>query len=163
VGSVKTDGVDLAGSFHFGTAFSFYDAVSYNRSRYQDSYFSGTTLIPTAGKTVPNTPEWMNKFVATLKPGADVEVQLTVDYVGKRYATFTNDLGVAAYFLLGLNVSGKVPLPAGFLKNLRWTVSATNLPNREGALQAVVGQPSGSYATYLIPLRMAFLTLKADI
>lgn len=163
VGSVKTDGVDLAGNFHFGTAFSFYDAISYNRSKYQDSYFSGTNLIPTAGKTVPNTPEWMNKFVATFKPGANVEAQLTGDYVGKRYATFTNDLGVAGYFLLGLNVSGKVPLPAGFLKNMRWTVSVTNLLNREGALQPVVGQPSGSYATYPIPPRMGFLTLKADI
>jgi iron complex outermembrane receptor protein len=163
VGSVKTDGVDLAGTFHFGRAFSFYDALSYNRSKYQDSYFSGTTLIPTAGKIVPNTPEWMNKFVATLKPGADIEVQLTGDYVGKRYATYTNDLGVPGYFLLGLNVSGKVPLQTGFLKNMRWTVSSTNLLNREGPLQPVVGQPSGSYATYPIPPRMGFITLKADI
>jgi outer membrane receptor for ferrienterochelin and colicin len=163
VGSVKTDGVDLAGTFHFGRAFSLYDALSYNRSKYQDSYYSGTTLVPTAGKIVPNTPEWMNKFVATLKPGGDIEVQLSGDYVGKRYATYTNDLGIPGTFLLGLNVSGKLPLSTGFLKNVRWTVSATNLLNREGALQPVVGQPSGSYATYPIPPRMGFITLKADI
>lgn len=163
VGSVKTDGVDLAGTFHFGRAFSFYDAISYNRSKYQDSYYSGTTLIPTAGKLVPNTPEWMNKFVATVKPGADIELQLSGDYVGKRYATYTNDLGIPGYFLMGLSVSGKVPLSTGFLKNVRWTVSATNLLNREGPLQPVVGQPSGSYATYPIPPRMGFITLKADI
>src|SRR5207253_361309 len=101
-------------------------------SKYQDSYYSGTTLIPTAGKIVPNTPEWMNKFVATLKPGGELEVQLTGDYVGKRYATYTNDLGIPGYFLLGLSVSGKLPLSTGFLKNIRWTVSATNLLNREG-------------------------------
>lgn len=163
VGSVKTDGVDLAGTFHFGRAFSFYDAISYNRSKYQDSYYSGTTLIPTAGKLVPNTPEWMNKFVATYKPGADIELQLSGDYVGKRYATYTNDLDIPGYFLMGLSVSGKVPLSTGFLKNVRWTVSATNLLNREGPLQPVVGQPSGSYATYPIPPRMGFITLKADI
>ncbi len=163
VGSVKTDGVDLAGTFHFGRAFSFYDAISYNRSKYQDSYYSGTTLIPTAGKLVPNTPAWMNKFVATYKPGADIELQLSGDYVGKRYATYTNDLDIPGYFLMGLSVSGKVPLSTGFLKNLRWTVSATNLLNREGPLQPVVGQPSGSYATYPIPPRMGFITLKADI
>ncbi|QJE03269.1 TonB-dependent receptor plug domain-containing protein [Massilia forsythiae] len=163
VGSVKTDGVDLAGTLHFGRAFSFYDALSYNRSEYQDSYYSGTTLVPTAGKTVPNTPKWMNKFVATVKPGADVELQLSGDYVGRRYATYTNDLDIPGYFLMGLSVSGKVPLSAGFLKNLRWTVSATNLLNREGPLQPVVGQPSGSYATYPIPPRMGFVTLKADI
>lgn len=163
VGSVKTDGIDLAGTFHFGRAFSFYDAISYNRSKYQDNYLSNDKPVQTAGKFVPNTPEWMNKFVATWKPGADIELQLTGDYVGKRYATYTNDLDVPGYFLMALGVSGKVPLPAGFLKNLRWTVSATNLLDRKGPLQPVVGQPSGSYATYPIPPRMGFITLKADI
>jgi hypothetical protein len=165
VGDVKTDGVDLAGTLHFGRAVSFYDAVSYNRSKYQDSYTSGTTLVPTAGKTVPNTPEWMNKFVATAKLGtsADIEAQLSGDYVGKRYATYTNDLGVPGYFLMGATVSGKVPLSTSWLKNLRWTLSVTNLLNREGPLQPVVGQPSGSYATYPIPPRMGFITIKGDI
>jgi outer membrane cobalamin receptor len=162
VGTVKTDGVDVAGTFHFGRAFSFYDGISYNRSKYEDSYLSGTTVVPTAGKTVPNTPEWMNKFVATAKFG-DVETQLSGDYVGKRYATYTNDLNVPGYFLMGLSVSGKVPLSIAYLKNLRWSVSVTNLLNREGPLQPVVGQASGSYATYPIPPRMGFFTLKADI
>jgi iron complex outermembrane recepter protein len=165
VGTVKTDGIDVAGTFHFGRAFSFYDGISYNRSKYEDSYLSGTTVVPTAGKTVPNTPEWMNKFVATAKFGgaADVEAQLSGDYVGKRYATYTDDLQVPGYFLMGFGVSGKVPLSIASLKNLRWSVSVTNLLNREGPLQPVVGQASGSYATYPIPPRMGFFTLKADI
>jgi iron complex outermembrane receptor protein len=162
VGSVKTDGLDLAGTLHFGRDFSFYDAISYNRSKYQDSYTTGTTLVPTAGKFVPNSPQWMNKFIASANFG-DNEIQLAGDYVGKRYATYTNDLDVAGYFLASLNVSGKVPLALGFLKNPRWTVSVTNLANRQGALQPVVGAASGSYATYPIPPRMGFLTLKADI
>lgn len=162
VGSVKTNGVDMAGTFHFGRDFSFYNAISYNRSKYQDSYMSGTSLIPTAGKTVPNTPEWMDKFVVSANLGG-TEVQLLGDFVGKRYATYTNDLDVPGYLLLGLNVSGKVPLLSGLLKNPRWSVSVTNLANREGVLQPVVGQASGSYATYSIPPRQAFLTLKADI
>lgn len=163
VGSVKTDGVDFGGTLHFGRNFSFYDAISYNRSRYQDSYLSGTTLVPTAGKTVPNTPEWMNKFVATFKPGAGIEMQLQGDYVGKRFATYTNDLNVGSYFLLGLNVSGAVPMAPSFFKNLRWAINVTNLADRKGVLQPNVGQASGSYATYPIPPRMGFLTLKADI
>ena len=165
VGDVKTDGVDLAGTLHFGRAFSFYDAVSYNRSEYKNSYYSGTALIPTAGKTVPNTPKWMNKFIASAKFGgaADLEAQLSGDYVGRRYATYTNDLDVAGYFLMGLSVSGKLPLAPGFIKNLRWNVNVTNLVNRQGVLQPVVGQPSGSYATYPIPPRMGFITLKGDI
>jgi iron complex outermembrane receptor protein len=162
VGSVKTDGVDLAGTLHFGRDVSFYDAVSYNRSTYQDNYASGTTVVQTAGKAVPNSPQWMNKFVASATFG-DTEAQLMGDFVGKRYATYTNDLGISSYFLLGLNLSGKLPLPGGFLKNARWNLNVTNLANRQGALQPVVGAASGSYATYPIPPRQAFLTLKVDI
>jgi iron complex outermembrane receptor protein len=165
VGSVKTDGVDLAGTWHFGRAFSFYNAVSYNRSEYKDNYMSGAATVLTAGKNVPNSPEWMDKFVASAKFGgsADVEAQLQGNYVGKRFATYTNDLDVPGYFLLGLNVNGKVPVDTGFVRNLRWSLSVTNLLNRRGVLQPNVGQPSGSYATYPIPPRMGFVTLKADI
>jgi outer membrane receptor protein involved in Fe transport len=85
------------------------------------------------------------------------------DFVGKRYATYTNDLDVPGYLLMSLNVSGKVPLVSSFLKNARWTISVTNLANRQGPLQPVVGQASGSYATYPIAPRMGYLTLKADI
>jgi iron complex outermembrane receptor protein len=170
VGSVKTNGVDIAGTLHFGRAFTFYDGLSYNRSKYQDNYTTyvggSPVIVPTAGKFVPNAPEWTNKFVATVKPGFgnDVEVQLLGDYVGKRYATYTNDLHVSSYFLLGLNVSGRIPLASdSILKNLRWNVNVTNLLNRQGVLQPNVGQPSGSYATYPIPPRMGFFTLKADL
>jgi iron complex outermembrane receptor protein len=162
VGSVKTTGADLAGTLRFGPNFSLYDAVSYNRSEYQDSYVSGTTTVPTAGKMVPNTPEWMNKFAATLDLGA-TEIQLTGDYISKRYATYTNDLSVPGYVLFGLNVSGKLPAPSRLLKNLTWNVTVTNLANRQGALQPVVGSASGAYAVYPIPPRMGFITLKADI
>lgn len=162
VGSVKTTGVDLAGTFHFGPDFSFYNALSYNRSEYQDNYASGTAIVPTAGKIVPNTPEWMNKFAATLNLG-EVEVQLMGDYVGKRFATYTNDLSVPGYVLLGLNVSGKLPFASNYVKNLTWNLNVTNLANRQGVLQPVVGAASATYATYPIPPRMGFITLKADI
>jgi iron complex outermembrane receptor protein len=161
VGSVKTDGIDLAGTLHFGRDFTFYDAISYNKSKYSDNYTSGTAIVPTAGKNVPGAPEWMNKFVGTATLG-DTEFQLTGDFVGKRYATYTNDQHVPSYFLVGLNVGGKLPLPAGFLKNPRWNVNVTNLGNRQGVLQAVVGAASGTYATYPIPPRMGFASLKAD-
>lgn len=162
VGSVKTDGVDLAGTLHFGPNFSLYDALSYNKSAYQDNYLSGTATVPTAGKIVPNTPEWMNKFAANLRVGP-VDAQFTGDYVGKRYATYTNDQSVSGYFLLGLSVSGNVPIASTWLKNVQWSVNVTNLANRQGVLQPVVGAASATYATYPIPPRMGFITLKADI
>jgi len=161
VGSVKTDGVDLAGTLHFGRNISFYDAISYNKSQYDSNYTSGTNVVQTAGKTVPGAPTWMNKFVGTATVSG-VEIQLIGDFVGKRYATYTNDLHVSSYFLMGLNLSGKLPYMGSILKNPRWNFNVTNLANRQGPLEVVVGAASGTYNTYPIPPRQGFLTLKAD-
>ncbi|MGV7209131.1 TonB-dependent receptor [Oxalobacteraceae bacterium A2-2] len=162
VGSVKTNGVDFSGTLHFGRNFSLYNALSYNQSKYDDNYMSGTATVQTAGKKVPNSPEWMDKFVASLTV-ADTEFQLGGDYVGKRYATYTNDLQVDSYFLLNLGVSGKLPfLNGGWVKNARYRLNVTNLANRSGDLQVVVGAASGTYNTYPIPPRQGFLTLTAD-
>ena len=162
VGSVKTDGVDLSGTLHFGRVFSFYDALSYNRSTYQDNYLNGKDVVATAGKAVPGSPEWMNKFVATATV-ADTEFQLIGDYVGKRYATYTNDLNVSSYFLMSLGVSGKLPfLNGGWVRNARYRLNVSNLADRKGDLNVVVGAASGTYNTFPIAPRQGFLTLMAD-
>ncbi|WP_317204466.1 TonB-dependent receptor [Janthinobacterium sp.] len=161
VGSVRTDGIDLAGTFHFGRSFSFYNALSYNRSLYSDNYNNGAAVVATAGKIVPGAPEWMNKFVATANV-AGIEVQLIGDYVGKRYATYTNDLSEASYFLMSLGVSGKLPLAAGWLKNPRWRLNVSNLANRSGTSNVVVGAAEKTYNTFPIAPRQGFLTVTAD-
>jgi hypothetical protein len=162
VGSVKTNGVDFSGTLHFGRNFSLYNALSYNQSKYDDNYVSGKDTVQTAGKKVPGSPEWMNKFVASLTV-ADTEFQLSGDYVGKRYATFTNDLSVKSYFLTNLGVSGKLPfLNGGWVKNARYRLNVTNLTNKEGDLNVVVGAASGTYNTFPIAPRQGFLTLMAD-
>jgi len=162
VGSVKTDGIDLSGTLHFGRNFSLYNALSYNQSKYDDNYVSGKDTVFTAGKKVPGSPEWMDKFVATLTV-ADTELQLSGDYVGKRYATYTNDLSVKSYFLTNLGVSGKLPfLNGGWVKNARYRLNVTNLTNKEGDLNVVVGAASGTYNTFPIAPRQGFLTLMAD-
>ena len=162
VGSVKTDGIDLSGTLHFGRTFSFYNALSYNKAEYQDNYSNGTAIVPTAGKSIPGSPEWMNKFVATLNL-ADTEFQLIGDYVGKRYATYTNDLAVNSYFLMSLGVSGKLPfLNGNWIKNARYRVNVSNLADKQGDLNVVVGAASGTYNTFPIAPRQGFLTLMAD-
>jgi hypothetical protein len=162
VGSVKTDGIDLSGTLHFGRTFSLYNALSYNHSTYQDNYLNGKDVVATAGKAVPGSPEWMNKFVATLNV-ANTEFQLIGDYVGKRQATYTNDLSVPSYFLMSLGVSGKLPfLDGGWVKNARYRLNVSNLADREGSLNVVVGAASGTYNTFPIAPRQGFLTLMAD-
>ena len=66
VGSVTTDGVDLAGTVHFGPHFSIYDAVSYNRSIYGSDYVNNGVTVDTKGKWVLDSPDWLNKTVASV-------------------------------------------------------------------------------------------------
>jgi iron complex outermembrane receptor protein len=162
VGSVHTDGVDLAGILHFGSVFSFYDALSYTHSMYLDNYASGSTIVQTAGKIVPNVPLWTNKFAASANVDG-VMYQLIGDYIGKRYATYTDDLSVQSYFLMSLDVSGKLPITSTtWLNNPRWRLNVSNLANRQGTLNVVVGAASGTYNGYPIPPRQVFLTLTAN-
>ena len=158
VGNVKTDGVDLAGTLHFGPHISFYDAVSYNKSVYQSNYTTGAaaTVVATAGKLVPGDPEWMNKSVLSVNEGA-FDAQLIGDYVGKRYATYTNDLWVRGYFLTSLEAGYRFDL----LKGSKISLNVQNLGNIKGWSTVVIGAASGTYNTYPIPPRQYFVTLSS--
>ncbi|HEX8604052.1 MAG TPA: TonB-dependent receptor, partial [Pseudoduganella sp.] len=91
------------------------------------------------------------------------EIQLTGDYVGKRQATYTNDLSVSSYFLMGLGVSGRLPfLDGGWVKNARYRLNVSNLADRQGDLNVVVGAADKTYNTFPIAPRQAFLTVMAD-
>jgi hypothetical protein len=159
VGDVKTDGVDLAATVHFGRHWSVYDAVSYNRSTFEDDYMSGTTTVRTAGKAVPASPDWMNKLIVSAIY-ANWDMQLSGDYVGKRYATYTNDLSVKGYFLTGLEAGYRFAMPAGSpLRYARLSLNVTNLGDIKTTSTLVVGAASGTYNTYPMAPRMAFVTL----
>ncbi len=164
VGSVKTDGVDVAATLQFGPNISFYDAVSYNRSIYQDNYTTGasSTVVPTKGKSIPASPEWMNKFILSANYGA-FAAQLSGDYVGKRFATYTNDLSVKGYFTLGLQASYDFALADRYwVKDAKVSLNVTNLLDEKGTSSLVVGAASGTYNTYPLPPRMAFVTVSAN-
>lgn len=162
VGSVKTDGMDLAATLHFGRNYSLYNALSYNRSLYANDYLNGSNTVSTAGKRVPGSPAWLNKLVASAN--FDVfEAQIIADYVGKRYATFTNDLAVSAYFLVGLGLNGKLPTANNpWLREARLSLNISNLANRKGVSTLVVGAASGTYNTFPIAPRQVFFTLALD-
>ena len=162
VGSVTTDGVDVAGTLRLGPHLSVYDAVSYNHTVYDDNYVTGVTTVATAGKLEPGEPAWMNKFVVSANWGP-LEGQVIGDYVGKRYATYTNDLSVGSYFLTSLEVSCRLPVPNNaYVQGAKVSVNLTNLGDIKGASTVVVGAASGTYNFYPIPPRMVFVTLAAD-
>lgn len=179
VGDVHTDGVDAAFTLRFGRTFSFYNATSYNLSKYQSDYSSAATgiggatnsciggylvvngVVPTCGKQLPGTPKWMNKSVATLNIGP-VEAQLVGDYVGKRYATFSNDASVGSYFLASLSVGVDLPADKLGMKKAKLSLNVTNLGDIEGVSTLSVGSATNSYSAYPIPPRQWFLTYSSQ-
>ena len=156
---MRTNGIDAAATLRFGPSVSLYNALSYNRSRYADDYKSGSSVIATAGKDVPNVARWLNKTVLTLNSGP-FETQVIGDYVGPRFATYTNDQSVPGRFLLNLQAAYTLPqdVVAG-LHNLRFAVNITNLTARRGIYEIAGVGVVKTYNTYAQPPRMAFFTL----
>ncbi|HKX80486.1 MAG TPA: TonB-dependent receptor [Novosphingobium sp.] len=174
VGSVKTNGVDAAVTLRFGDHFTLYNALSYNSSKYQSDYstVTGTAtgtriggftvvggVVPTGGKQVPGSPQWLNKTVATLN-FAPFEAQLLGDYIGKRYATYTNDASVPSIFLLSGRVAVDLPAEKLGLANAELSLNVTNIADKKGWLSVVVGSATNTYNVYPIPPRQWFGTLK---
>jgi outer membrane receptor protein involved in Fe transport len=159
VGSVKTDGVDIAGTLRFGSHFSLYNALSYNRSRYQDNYVTGTTTVPTAGKNVPGSPDWLYKFIASAN--YDIfDLQLTGDYMGRRYATFTNDLSVPAYFTMSGRIGATLPLSQGsVIRSAAISLNVTNITNKRAASTLSIGAASGTFNQFPLAPRQVFGTV----
>lgn len=175
VGSVHTDGVDAAFTLHFGPAFSLYNATSWNRSTYQSDYTStasgigaatGTCIggyavtggtVPTCGKVIPGTPTWLNKTVASLNLGR-LELQASGDYVGKRYATYTNDTSVPSTFIASASATVHLPAEALHVAKADVSLNVTNLANETGASTISIGSATNSYSVYPIAPRQWFLT-----
>ncbi|WBO24071.1 TonB-dependent receptor [Sphingomonas abietis] len=161
VGSVKTDGVDIAGTLHFGRHFSIYDAVSYNNSRYEQNYQTGLPAVTvlTKGKKVPGSPDWLNKFVVSGNYGI-FDAQLSGDYIGKRYATYTNDLSAKAYFTMAARIGATIPMSGnGVLKQLTLAINVTNLTDKKAASTLSIGAASGTYNAFPLPPRQVFGTI----
>lgn len=155
VGSVKTQGIDLALSLLWGTHYSLFNGLSYNHSTYQDDYLSGSNRVNTNGKQVPASPNWLNKTMLKANWNA-LEWQLMADYVGRRYATYTNDLAIPAHFLINFSLQYRLPWAWNKGQN-RLNFQILNLTQRSGVSTLVVGAANGTYNSFPIAPRQLFL------
>ena len=177
VGDVSTDGVDLATTFGFGRHVKLYNALSYNVSKYSSDYSTvtgaatGTQIggvatvagvVPTGGKQVPGTPNWMNKTMLTVNY-AGAEVQFIGDYIGRRYATYTNDAAVGGYFLGSLRVAYELPAQMIHARKAEISANITNLFDKHGWSSISSFNNSGSFAAYPLAPRQFFITLSVGI
>jgi iron complex outermembrane receptor protein len=166
VGGVTTNGVDIAGTLHFGPHVQVYDAISYNKSTYDSNYSSGTSggvanIVATGGKWVPLTPDWSDKAILSTTWGA-FEAQVNGDYIGRRFVTYLNDMQVPGTFLTGVEASYRFDMTGNpVLHTAKISLNVTNVGNVKGVSTAVVTSASGGYQGYPIAPTMGFVTLQA--
>jgi hypothetical protein len=164
---VTDNGLDIAGTLHFGDHFEVYDALSWNQSQYDDNYstVSGgvSTVVAIAGKQVPIVPNWLNRFIlSTNWDGFDA--QASGDFIGRRYATYLDDWRVGSSFITGLQAGYGFNVGDGdWVKKIKISGNITNLANVKGISTITVTGASGGFQGYPIPPRMFFVTLGASL
>ncbi len=60
------------------------------------------------GQICANTARWLNMTVMSINDGP-FEIQAIGDYVGPRFATYTNDQGIGGRYLLNLQAGYSLP------------------------------------------------------
>ncbi len=165
VGGVTTNGVDVAGTLNFGAHFHAYNSVSYNSSTYDQNYNSGTTngvanVVKISGKQVPGEPDWTDKTILSTNFGP-FEAQLSGDYIGRRYATYLNDLEVQPTWEGNFEASYALQMaPGAWLKTAKISINITNIADIKGVSTVSVTSASGGYQAYPVAPRMGFVTLE---
>ncbi|WP_404336605.1 TonB-dependent receptor domain-containing protein [Sphingomonas sp. MMS12-HWE2-04] len=101
VGDVRSFGFEATGDLRLGAGFGAFVSYSYNDSTYRDDVHTTATVggvvtpvvIPTAGKTVVDSPEHLLKGELTYDAHGFVG-RVGANYMSKRYFTYTNDQSV---------------------------------------------------------------------
>jgi iron complex outermembrane receptor protein len=134
VGSVTTKGVELTGGYRFLEHFRISGSYSYNDSTTDGNvtYQSATGPItePTAGKTVVDAPK--NVVYANLAyDNGGFFANIDVNYMSKRYFTYTNDESVPGHAVADLGVGYRFSGTSFWTKNLEIQANVYNLFNEQ--------------------------------
>jgi len=133
-GSVTSKGVELGALWRPLSWLNWYNAVSYNKTTYDDDLNWCTTtcvIKQTAGKQQVDTPKEMVSSVLSVKKGG-FSASLQGKYTGRRYYTYTNDQSFGGYATFDLGLGYKFDR-AGFMKGAKASLNVTNLTNERHA------------------------------
>ncbi|MFN3817186.1 TonB-dependent receptor [Brevundimonas sp.] len=108
VGDVTMQGFDAQLGFSPFEGFSLYASASYTDSEIQDDLLYNTgVVLPTAGKTLVETPEWTYGWRGSYENGP-LQFGLQGKYVSERWLTDLNDLESPSYTVW--DVDGRIDL-----------------------------------------------------
>lgn len=155
VGKVKTRGFEGSVGWQATDTFSLYGSTTYTDAELQENQLFGlTTFLPTKGKRVVETPEWMHTLRADWDMNEFLSLGLQAKYVGERFTTDVNDEKVPAYTTLDfdarLDLAGITGFEETFLQlnvtNLTDEVYAVNISSGTNALSATLVDANGAAA-----------------
>lgn len=131
VGNVESYGAELSAFYRIVQPLSVFASYSYTHATYQDDVrnAAGALLSATAGKTVVDTPEHMAKG-ELVYDDSRVFARAGVDYMTKRYFTYTNDRSVAGRVLVDASIGYRFGEGTGPLHGFAIEGSVTNLTDK---------------------------------
>ncbi|NML93235.1 TonB-dependent receptor [Novosphingobium olei] len=175
VGNVRAQGIEASGEYKFDFGLSLFASYSYNDNTYRDNVVvrdsagNVTSTVLTRGKTVVDSPKHL-AHAEIAYDSTSVFGRISVNYMSKRYFTYTNDLVAAG------DGKGFVPsralvdaaigyrFDAGLRQPLEIQANVTNLFDKRYI--ATIGSNGfgniGDNQTFLAGApRQVFVTLKA--
>ncbi len=152
VGDVRATGVEGALSFRLAPALTWYNSVSLSKSTYRDDVVSGGTPVAIRGKRVTDAPDTMVKSQLGYDDGA-LFGSIGVDYMSKRYYSYTNDASVPDRTLVNVSAGYKMK-NVSMLRELSLQASVSNLFDKHyistiGSNGFTNSDKDGTYATLL--------------
>ena len=135
VGGVRSKGIEAAASYRLGNGFNAYASYSYNDATYRDdvvippAVVGGLpTVIALRGKTAVDAPKHLAKAEVGYDRGA-LFGRVGLDYLSKRYFTYTNDESVPGRVVVDATVGYRFAF-AG-LRTAEIQLNASNLFNKK--------------------------------
>ena len=151
VGTVKIQGVDAQVGQRLGDMFELTASMAYNNSELQDDVpLSTTTVLPTAGKKLVETPEWTYSARADVHFSENASAGIQGKYVSSRFGTDLNNEAVPQYLVVDLNVSYDFKFKG--IENGSIQLNVSNLFDEEyfGNISSGTGANSNSLGFYSI-------------
>ncbi len=140
VGDVDLQGVDMQVGWSVNDKLIVSANAAFNDSELQDDLrISSSTVVPTAGKTLVETPEWTYGARLEFRPLANLLFGVEGKYVSERFTTDLNDAKVDAYTTVNLNA--KYDFEVGGTKGMSIRLNVFNLLDEEffGSISSTTG------------------------
>lgn len=135
VGRARAYGVEFSGTYKpawlGGLAYGNLN-VTYNDAKFKDDII-GSTVIPIAGKFLPDSAKWIVSGGVTVEPASWLVANISGKYTSRRWSTFTNTPGsdVPAYTVFSAYVDIGDGIAFGPVKGIRVRANVDNIFDKD--------------------------------